>query len=124
MNAIMQDLTGSVYHTSDQHVDTLGSRILRDSKDLPKLLKFLEPFQPFNGGQELMNIVTGVNASPEVNVDEAKDVGLHILQGMVGKPVETFVLKRRDKVVTLAAKSAPKLDGEPVEIDQIYCSSD
>ena len=57
MNAIMQDLTGSVYHTSDQHVDTLGSRILRDSENLQKLLKFLEPVQPFNGGQEIMNIV-------------------------------------------------------------------
>lgn len=57
VNEAMQEIMDLKYVTSDQHVE------------------FLRPLKPFNKQHQLRNIVTGITASDNVNVDMTKNNG-------------------------------------------------
>ena len=89
----------------------------RDWKDTNLVKGFLEERNPFEHGPVLCNVADGVHAHATVNVDDAEVIGDNILSKMVEVNADEFSFKRKDQAVTLASKSAIKVDGEAVQID-------
>ena len=52
-----------------------------------KLMPFIEWMSPFDEDPSLPNIVSGITSRPEFNVNHAKQIGVGILNEMVGQPV-------------------------------------
>ena len=84
VNMAMQQLASITYETSEQHKDILQARQTRDSSDCRKLLFFIDWRSLFEADSSLRNIVSGISAGSEVNVDDAKRIGYDILNEMVG----------------------------------------
>lgn len=63
------------------------------------------------------NIATGVTAEEKVNVDNAKAVGISILDSMVGKCVMDFSFKKKNQIVTMTTNNAIRISDELVNID-------
>ena len=40
--------------------------------DIEKIVRYIEPLEPFRQESQLLNVVTGVRASSSVNTDDAK----------------------------------------------------
>ena len=77
----------------------------------------LKDLDPFGSDPQLRGLVTGVNAHESVNADDAKTVGQLILDSMVGQSVRDISFQRKTQAVTLAVKTAVKVDDESVQID-------
>lgn len=108
VNNAMQNLTGVMYHTSDQHKDTTKARKERDYKDTNELVTYLSQRNPFSADPSLRIIMTAVVAGEDVNAEKAKEVGEKILSSMVGKNIHDHSFRKKDQVVTLASKSAAR----------------
>ena len=67
-NYAMQEFFETVYTTSDQHKDASAPRMARDKEDLAKLAAKLDQQSPFSDEVTLRNIITGINADTNVNV--------------------------------------------------------
>ena len=72
---------------------------------------------PFECGENLCNIASGVHAQATVNADEAHEVGSRILSQMVGKTPAEYTFRRKDQAITMATKNSVKVDGENIEVD-------
>ena len=92
-------------------------RVARDWKDTMIIKEFFKERNPIEYGSVLCNIANGVHAGANVNVDNAEVFGNNILAKMVGEKVQGFSFKRKDQAVTLASKSAVKVNGEPYQFD-------
>src|SRR6218665_549495 len=53
----------------------------------------------------LRNIVNGVVAHELVSVHEYEEVARAIMHNMIGKPVFTFTLRRKDKAITVCCEN-------------------
>ena len=73
----------------------------------------------FTSGRKLGSIENNAELIllPIIIVDNAEVFGNSILAKMVGEKVQGFSFKRNDQAVTLASKSAVKVDGEPYQFD-------
>ena len=115
-NLAMQELSGASYITSDQHREGTKARVQRDHQDFSKLQQFVAQFKPFAGESsetsELRNIVTGLHANENVNVDRYWSVGSEIVKNMAGKSVFDFSFSRKDKVTTMSFMKAVKIDDD------------
>ena len=116
LNHTMQELTGVTYVTSEQHKESSQTRMVRDYKDASILVEFLLDRNPFTS-ENLINIVTGENAAPSVNVDNAKEIGESIIKVMNGKKVNEYSSKKKDQAMTLASKATVKIGDEVVSVD-------
>ena len=87
INLTIQELTGTLYQTSEQHKESCSSREKRDSEDTFKIFAALKKWNPFSQDLTLHSIVNGITAGDKVNVHKAKDVGQAIIDSMVGKNV-------------------------------------
>ena len=97
----MQKLTGTYFVTSEQHKEMGSSRQNRDCDDTYKLINFFKRHDPFIVTSILRNIVTGVSAPITSNADDAKNVGHHILNDMIGKKVLEYTFKRKNQLRNL-----------------------
>lgn len=88
----MQNVTGVMYHTSDQHKDTTKARQERDYKDT----KELSQRNPFCVDPSLRSITTGVVAGEDVNAGKAKEVGEKVLCPMLGKNIHDHSFRKKD----------------------------
>ena len=86
----MQQLTGVLYNTSEQHKDLTTARQGKDMADSCELLEFLESRNPFSDNYSLRSIATGINAGISVNVDTATYVGEKILTSRNDQLEEIF----------------------------------
>jgi hypothetical protein len=68
----MQKLTGLAELTIENHAEVISSRRARDMADIEKIVRHIEPLEPFRQESQLLNVVTGVRASSSVNADDAK----------------------------------------------------
>ena len=57
----------------------------------------------------LQNIVTGISAGAQVNVQDVKEIGEAILNKMAGKGVLQHSFKRKDQAVTFNSKASVKI---------------
>jgi len=84
----MQNLTGVMYHTSDQHKDTTKGRQERDYEGTNEIVTCLSQRNPFSSDPSLRSITTGVVAGEDVNADKAKEVGQKVCCSMLGKNIQ------------------------------------
>ena len=63
------------YTTSPQHKDSTEARIKRDASDLEKIRIKLAACSPFTSDPTLRNIVNGIVAGPDVNVQDFDRIG-------------------------------------------------
>ena len=117
VNSAMQNLTGVMYHTSEQHKETTKARQERDYKDTNELITFLSQRNPFNPDPSLRSITSGVVTEDNVNADKAKEVGGKILSSMAGKNVHDHSFRRKDQVVTLGSKTAVSFVEDCIQVD-------
>lgn len=66
--------------SSEQHKDSRDSNIVRDEKDLQKLIQWFKSHSPFPSNQSLCNIATGMSGGPDVNCHEAESLGIRSVQ--------------------------------------------
>ena len=111
----MQEICETVRHTGEQNTDVGSSRVHRDWKDTTTVSEYLRERNPFLYEEDLCNIATGVHAHTSVNIDEANKVGEKIVQKMIGATISQFSFKRKNQAVNMAAKSAVKVDGAPID---------
>ena len=95
INSSMQEFTNVDYYTSEQHKECTHSRLKRDNHDVVKLLSFLEKRNPFSSGKELRNIVNGITALGNVNVENCRDIGEFIMGTMYNQSIDDYVYKRK-----------------------------
>lgn len=105
VNNAMQDVTGTAFTTSEQHKESMHTRIERDQKDMDELKNYLQNRNPFTSDPSLRNIASWMTADKSVNVDRAKDVGLNILHKMEGENVAQCTFRRNDRAVTLSLQA-------------------
>ena len=86
-------------------------------KDSHTLLLTMSERNPFAESTSLSNIMTGVNATGDVDVCHAKEIGQKIMDSMTGIPVAQYTFKRSDQVTTLQSKSSVCVDGQPIHVD-------
>ena len=72
---------------------------------------------PFGPDPSLRGLISGLTAHDSVNIDEAKEVGELILKSMVEKRVTSVSFEEKKQAVTLATKTAVKIDDECVQVD-------
>ena len=87
VNRAMQELSGAKYSTNEQNKETYKYRQRRDMKDTHTLLLTMSERNPFAESTLLRNIMTGVNATGDVDVCRAKEIGQKIRDSMTGIPV-------------------------------------
>jgi 5'-3' exonuclease len=108
-NTAMQDFNDLSYTTSEQHKDSTDARMERNASDLAKISAKLTSCSPFSSDPSLRNIINGIVAKEDVNVNEYESIGKNIIKRMIEQPVFSFSFKRSDKAKTLANSSAVKV---------------
>ena len=90
--------------------------MVQDYKDASIRVEFLLDRHPCTS-ENLINIVTGENAAPSVNVDNANEIGESIIKVMNGKKINEYSSKKNDQAMTLASKAPVKIGDEVVSVD-------
>ena len=111
-NLAMKDLTARSYTTCEQHKELSASRVRRDETDVSKVAEKLDSFTPFSADESLRNIITGINANEDVNVQDLFEIGKDIVQKMDGQPVFSYSHKRSLKAKTLASSKNVKVSAD------------
>ncbi|CAJ1064633.1 hypothetical protein SNEBB_002215, partial [Xyrichtys novacula] len=107
-NLAIQELTTRNYTTAEQHKELSTSRVTRDEADLGKTAEKLDNFTPFSADESLRNIITGINANEDINVQDLSEIGKDV-QKMDGQSVFSYSHKRSLKVKTLASSKNVKV---------------
>ena len=98
-----------MFTRSEQHKEAMPSRMERDRTDMAKLTTKLEKHSPFSEGKALRNIITGINADTDVNVQDLFSAGKETVTHMEGQVIFSYTYKRKAKVKTLAASRTIKI---------------
>ena len=120
VNAAMQNTTDVSLATSEQHSqhkDVSKARQQRDHNDTTLIVRYLMERNPFNGEPTLRCVASGRAAESSVNADQAKLLGENILHRMIGKNALEITFNRKHQVVTMATKTAVKINGETIQVD-------
>ncbi|KAG1652235.1 hypothetical protein GQR58_026445 [Nymphon striatum] len=116
VNEAMQEVAGTQYNTSDQHLDNSEARKSRDHNDTMKIFDYFQDYCPFKPGGELHNIATGITAGPDCNAHQANKVGERILAKMEGQDALAFSFRKKDKIEPIRQNTVT-IGGESVSID-------
>ena len=81
----------------------------RDETVVSKIAEKLDSFTPFSTDESLRNIITGINANEDVNVQDLFEIGKDIVQKMDRQPVFSYSHKRSLKAKTLASSKNIKI---------------
>jgi hypothetical protein len=108
-NHAMQEFSHLVYTTSEQHKESTYARMNRDKADREMLIEKLADFSPFTGDATLRNIITGINANDDVNVDDLFAVGNSTVKTIEEQSIFSYSHKRNTRVKTLATARAIKI---------------
>ena len=120
VNAAMQNTTDVSFATCEQHSqhkDVSKARQQRDHNDTTLIVRYLQERNPFNGEPTLRCVASGRAAESSVNADQAKLLGENILHRMIGKNALEITFNRKHQVVTMATKTAVKINGETIQVD-------
>lgn len=87
-NLMIQEFSKVSFITSDQHKDTVESRITKDNNDYHKVLEKLSVISLFQPNVlQLMNICSGFTANSDVNFHMMYDIRENILEKIIEKPI-------------------------------------
>lgn len=98
----MKFCCGVSFSTSEQHVDSRGSRIRRDKQDLKKMMNWFEQHPPFPESSQLISISTGIVGDERINCHLSREVGIQGKDRIVGGDFRSVKFKRNDQVKPLA----------------------
>ena len=98
----MEELSNVLYVTSEQHKTATPSRLKRDREDFQKIQEKLKEFSPFSDDNTLRNIINGVVAAKNVNVDDCFKIGSALIKKMEHQSIFKFSFKRSHKVKNLS----------------------
>jgi len=112
----LQDLTNKSFTTSSQLQSLSTSAIERDSADFCKLDERLKAFDSILNTEAMINVCTGVEATPDVNVHEFERVGNVIIAKMIDHNVYQYSFSRAGIARTIASNSKVKV-GDQRSID-------
>ncbi|XP_050518957.1 uncharacterized protein LOC126893059 [Diabrotica virgifera virgifera] len=116
----LQVLANVRMDTTDQHVDASDSRLIKDAKDIKKLLDWFSSHDPFPKINKIISIASGVVIDDKINCHKAREVGIASMAKMTGETFNNIKLKRSEKVLPLlAASSTLKVHEEEVAIDPV-----
>ena len=116
----MEQFCNVSYNTSEQHVDTSVSSILRDTVDQNKLLEFFKTHEPFPVSNNIMSISTGVIGDKTINCYKALEVGQTLQNKMIGKTFGSVKMERKSKVLSLrSVNSSIKINDDIATIDPL-----
>ena len=96
VNYAMQRFVYYTPYTSEQHRDITEARLPKNDSDFKSVFAFLETRNPFTascGG--IMNIVSGVVGSEDVNIPKANDVGQSLMRDMNRISVLEYKFQRK-----------------------------
>lgn len=115
----MEDFSGVVFWTTDQHVDARKSRMERDNRDVKILQEMLELKNPFtNTSSFVVSLGTGITGDETINCHMAKEVGETIIAELIGRQFINIKMKRSDSVRSLATiTSTVKIKDKVVAIE-------
>ena len=86
--------------------DLTDSRIKEDTKDILKILEYIEQHNPFAITSEyLVDISTGVSY-PNANAHKSLDIGNDILKKMVNVVVSKYIFRKKDRIIQMGIKVA------------------
>ena len=77
--------------------EAILSRMERDRTDMTKLAIKLEKHSAFSEGKALGNIITGINADPDVNVQDLFSAGKETVTQMEGQAIFSYTYKQKAK---------------------------
>ena len=117
INETMQQFSGVSYETSGQHKDVSAARQARDVSDTVDLIDYLNERDPFVQNDSLFNIANDMTAQESVNVENAREIGVKIVESMARKSTDEFTFRKANQAVTLGSRSTVKIKGEHVNID-------
>ncbi|VDI35729.1 Hypothetical predicted protein, partial [Mytilus galloprovincialis] len=106
LNSTIQDLNGVGYCYSDQHKEATRARKERHRVDTLAIVKYLSERNPFTNDVLLINIKTGIETEPDVNVDKADS-----------EKVLSYSYKKSNQSITLSAKPKTKSDSDFLNTD-------
>ena len=111
-NLAMSDFNKRAFSTCEQHKDLTKARLNKDQSDLIKIREELKLHNLLNHDFELRNIIMGVEANENVNVDKYEAIGQKLIDKMIGKLAIAYSFKRKEKVKTLADSSCIDVDSD------------
>jgi hypothetical protein len=100
----VEEFSGVNSTSSEQHIDLRDSKIERDNTDAKKFVNWLKVHPPFPNQKEIMSIATGVTGDANVNCYKCFQIDSLSAQKIIGNNFEDLKLKRKDNVVSLAAR--------------------
>ena len=105
LSEMVSKMTGVNLHTPEQSSVKVkqegNARIKQDILHMGLIENFLSDRCLFQAHENtnLMNLATGLVASKEVNVQNIRDVGLKIVEAMVGENLLTHTIKKKDLAI-------------------------
>ena len=101
---VMEENTGVLYTSSEQHQSATKSRVTRDKLDTDKVCERLSDVSPFTKDPSLQNIVNAVIANKASNVDDFYTIDERLTRKMVGQNVFNFEFKRSERVKNMSSE--------------------
>jgi len=120
VSEVMQELTGKLFHTSEQHKEMTEARRERDRNDTEKVLAFFKDYDPFQESNELRNIANGVTGPASANPHLLHEVGMNIVQKMEGSNAFDFSFRKKDQVESLGAKVTISAEKVPIDPQLLF----
>lgn len=95
-----------------------NSRITKDLQDSKKLTEFSKNHNPFPVTDNILSISSGIIDDDKINCYKALEIGLSLMNRIIGGDFGSVKLHKKDKVLSLKAiNSSVKIDNEVVTID-------
>lgn len=120
INKLTQEFAGIHCKTSEQHTLLGRTRCKRDQEVSKIIVNYMKSGSPFEGDPKILrNIATGVAAASHCNADDAKSVGMFILQTLNGNSVENYTFKKKNQAVLMTSKCKGEKNGQTRKVDPV-----
>ncbi|CAH2218497.1 jg2186 [Pararge aegeria aegeria] len=113
----MQSFCNVAFITSEQHVDARPSRIQEDNRALDLMLQFFTSYDPFVVSDAIISLSSGVKGNENINCHNALEIGLKMMNSIVGNNFNALKFQRKNRVMPLQAIHSIKLKNENVIIN-------
>lgn len=114
----IEDLCGLSFRTCEQHTDARDSRIIRDNKDVHKLVDWFKSHDPFTVSEFVISISTGILGDETINCHKAFEIGNSSMNSIVGTNFEQVKFVRKNRVMPIRGlQSKIKISNEEIVVN-------
>lgn len=116
----VEDFSGVVFSSGEQHVDFRASRKNRDEQDRRKISEWFNNHFPFPTSASLMSLSTGIIGNSKINCYQSLQIGTQTMRSFVGKSFADIKQSKKNVVLSLASMTcAIEVHNEPVVVDPL-----